>query len=57
MQSGGDFLCSVYADRVGGKTKYHVCVGHSTVLAEASFFGLEDGRGMGQQGACVLSMG
>jgi selenocysteine-specific elongation factor len=36
---------------VPSKQKYHVIVGHDTVMAEATFFGLPDGQGMTQAGA------
>ncbi|KIZ07588.1 Selenocysteine-specific elongation factor [Monoraphidium neglectum] len=36
---------------VPGKVKYHVNVGHETVMAEATFFGLPDGGGGTQEDA------
>ena len=39
-----------YAGAVPSKQKYHVIVGHDTVMAEATFFGLPDGQGMPQAG-------
>jgi selenocysteine-specific elongation factor len=39
-----------YGGGVPGKQKYHVIVGHETVMAEATFFGLPDGEGMSQAG-------
>lgn len=43
-----------YSGSVPSKQKYHVIVGHATVMAEATFFGLPDGQGMTQAGeACV----
>lgn len=40
-----------YAAGVSSKHKYHVIVGHATVMAEATFFGLPDGKGSSQSGA------
>lgn len=39
------------AGGVPSKQKYHVIVGHDTVMAEATFFGLPDGQGLTQAGA------
>lgn len=39
-----------YAAAVPSKQKYHAIVGHATVMAEATFFGLPDGQGMSQTG-------
>jgi selenocysteine-specific elongation factor len=39
-----------YGGVVPSKQKYHVIVGHATVMAEATFFGLPDGQGMSQTG-------
>lgn len=39
-----------YAGGVPSKQKYHVIVGHATVMAEATFFGLPDGQGVSQAG-------
>ncbi|KAG2430703.1 hypothetical protein HYH02_013699 [Chlamydomonas schloesseri] len=35
-----------YAGRVPSRAKFHVSVGHSTVMAEMTFFGLPDGEGV-----------
>nr|ADI46882.1 SelEFf [Volvox carteri f. nagariensis] len=48
------FTCAVaavekirfYAGRVPSRAKFHVSVGHSTVMAEATFFGTPDGEGV-----------
>jgi selenocysteine-specific elongation factor len=39
-----------YAAAVPSKQKYHVIVGHATVMAEATFFGLPDGQDISQAG-------
>lgn len=39
-----------YAGAVPSKQKYHVIVGHATVMAEATFFGMPDGQGTTQAG-------
>jgi selenocysteine-specific elongation factor len=45
-----------YAAAVPSKQKYHVIVGHATVMAEATFFGLPDGKGMSQAGTSTLPL-
>ena len=43
------------AGGVPSKQKYHVIVGHDTVMAEATFFGLPDGQGMTQAGTQIAN--
>jgi selenocysteine-specific elongation factor len=44
-----------YNGAVPGKAKYHMSIGHATVMAEATFFGLPDTPGSSQAGVwrCV----
>lgn len=37
-----------YADAVASKTKYHVSIGHATVMADVQFFGQQSGQGVPQ---------
>jgi hypothetical protein len=46
-----------YGAPVPSKAKYHVIVGHATVMAEATFFGLPDGQGSSQSGWLVWLVG
>jgi hypothetical protein len=39
-----------YGGPVPGKAKYHMSIGHATVMAEAMFFGLPDAPGSSQTG-------
>lgn len=39
-----------YAGPVPGKAKYHMSIGHATVMAEAQIFGLPDAAGTSQAG-------
>lgn len=41
-----------YGGPVPSKGKYHMSIGHATVMAEATFFGLPDAPGSSQAGAC-----
>ncbi|KAL6765365.1 SelEFf [Haematococcus lacustris] len=42
-----------YAGQVPSKAKFHVSVGHTTVMASLTFFGLPDGQGVSQEAALV----
>lgn len=35
---------SIVAGHVGSKSRFHVSVGHATVMAELTFFGLPEGQ-------------
>jgi selenocysteine-specific elongation factor len=43
-----------YHSPVRSRAKFHVSVGHTTVMAEATFFGLMEGQGSSQQGEWVV---
>ncbi len=47
--------CSFPPGRVPSKAKFHVSVGHSTVMADLTFFGLPDGAGTAR-GAALSAM-
>jgi GTPase len=40
---------------VPGKTKYHLSIGHATVMAEATFFGVPDTPGSSQAGVSLCT--
>lgn len=39
-----------YSGPVPGKAKYHMSIGHTTVMAEVAFFGVPDSQGCSQAG-------
>ncbi|GMH38911.1 hypothetical protein BSKO_06809 [Bryopsis sp. KO-2023] len=46
-----------YSGNVASNSKFHVTVGHTTVMATVSFFGFPDGGRESQQGAMQLVLG
>jgi hypothetical protein len=55
LLSHNDPCCPFIFDAGGvpSRQKYHVIVGHDTVMAEATFFGLPDGQGTTQAGTQI----
>eukprot|EP00775_Hariotina_reticulata_P012357 gene12357-12491_t len=45
-----------YSGAVPGKAKYHMSIGHATVMAEVAFFGMPDSQGCSQAEALHLAI-